>query len=112
MVRRACEGRRVRFRLSPRKRTRQELTILWIKSLSWRAISTGILVVIGKVITDEWTTGGIIAFIHMLITIVLYVPHDLLWERWQIRHGQRRPEYDLRTAGDPVPHAAHCEVCR
>lgn len=111
--RRSGEDRRVRLRLSPRKRTPQELTMLWIKSLSWRAISTGILVVIGKAVTEEWTTGGLIAVIHTVITIGLYVPHDLVWERWEIRNKQRGAQRERWLAGDAngAPDPAYCEVC-
>lgn len=63
--------------------------MLWTKSISWRAVSTGLLVLVGKAVTGEWSTGGTIAFIHMVITIGLYVPHDLLWERWEFRRAQR-----------------------
>lgn len=68
--------------------------MLWMKSISWRVVSTGILVLVGKAVTDKWSTGGAIACIHMLITIGLYVPHDLLWERWDLAKLQRRGDDD------------------
>ena len=59
--------------------------MFWVKSMSWRAISTGSLVHVGKTVTDKWSSGGTIPFIHTVITIALYVPHDLLWERWKFQ---------------------------
>ncbi len=96
----------MRLQLSPRRRTRHDMMMLWVKSISWRAVSTGILVLVGKVVTDEWSTGGMIAFIHMVITIVLYVPHDLLWERWDIRAGD-----GARAAQDTSVEEAQASTC-
>lgn len=63
-----------------RRRTREEWLRLWAKSISWRTISTGTLFMVAWLYTGSVESGGVVALIHMLITIVLYVPHDLVWE--------------------------------
>lgn len=61
--------------------------LLWAKSLSWRFISTGILFLVGWAYTGSVSTGGWVALIHMVITVMLFVPHDLAWDRWVLQRG-------------------------
>lgn len=76
----------------PRKRTRHEWALLWAKSVSWRAISTGTLFLVAYLVTGSASTGGVVALIHMVITIIIYVPHDLAWERYEHSRTSRRRE--------------------
>ena len=70
------------------RRTKREWALLLAKSVSWRLISTGLLFVIAWWITGSIDVGGLVAIIHMVVTVVIYVPHDLLWEK--IIHSHRR----------------------
>lgn len=72
---------------APRSRSRGEWALLWVKSVSWRAISTGILFLVAYLVTGSASTGGRVALIHMAVTIVIYVPHDLAWERLTARRA-------------------------
>lgn len=73
-----------------RRRTREEWALLWLKSACWRLISTSTLFLVAWLLTGSVRTGGVVALIHMVITIVIYVPHDLAWERYSARRTARR----------------------
>jgi uncharacterized membrane protein len=72
------------------RRSREEWALLWAKSVTWRFISTGLLFFIAWAVTGSWSTGGLVAVIHMAVTIVIYVPHDLAWERYGRSRTSRR----------------------
>lgn len=60
---------------------RRPIAALWLKSITWRLVSTTTLFGIAWLVTGSVQTGGGVALIHALVTVVLYVPHELAWDR-------------------------------
>jgi len=51
------------------------------KSLSWRILGIILLIIIGIIVTGNWVETGIITITFHTIRTVLYVFHELMWER-------------------------------
>jgi uncharacterized membrane protein len=75
---------------------------LWLKSISWRVISTITLFAIAWLCTGSVQDGGVVALIHMAITIALYIPHELAWDRLDDQRPARDPSRQ-RGLSAPAP---------
>lgn len=75
---------------SPKTLATRRTAHLWLKSITWRLISTTTLFAIAWICTGSVESGGVVALIHMAITVVLYVPHELAWERLNCPTGTNR----------------------
>jgi len=52
-----------------------------VKSISWRLLGIAMLIIISFMVTGSWYETAIIAFIFHALRTVLYVFHELLWEK-------------------------------